>query len=100
MAAAPIEVTWRSTLSLRVERHIENARAVAEYLEAHPQVDSVRWASLASSPSKALADKYAPKGAGAVLAFVPGIPAVSLDPDVVLVMLLPPLLYASGVNMS
>ena len=57
------------TLSLRVERHIENARAVAEYLEAHPQVDSVRWASLASSPSKALADKYAPKGAGAVLAF-------------------------------
>ncbi len=57
------------TLSLRVERHVENARAVAEYLEAHPQVESVRWASLDSSPSKALADKYAPKGAGAVLAF-------------------------------
>ena len=57
------------TLSLRVERHIENARKVAEYLEAHPQVESVRWASLDSSPSKALADKYAPKGAGAVLAF-------------------------------
>jgi O-acetylhomoserine (thiol)-lyase len=42
---------------------------VAAYLEAHPQVESVRWASLDSSPSKALADKYAPKGAGAVLAF-------------------------------
>ena len=50
------------TLSLRVERHIENARQVAAYLEAHPQVESVRWASLDSSPSKALADKYAPQG--------------------------------------
>ncbi|HET7821647.1 MAG TPA: bifunctional o-acetylhomoserine/o-acetylserine sulfhydrylase [Ornithinibacter sp.] len=57
------------TLSLRVERHIENARQVAAYLEGHPQVESVRWASLDSSPGKALADKYAPKGAGAVLAF-------------------------------
>src|SRR6478735_194994 len=57
------------TLSLRVERHVENARQVAAYLEAHPQVESVRWASLDSSPGKALADKYAPKGAGAVLAF-------------------------------
>jgi O-acetylhomoserine (thiol)-lyase len=57
------------TLSLRVERHVENARRVAAYLETHPQVESVRWASLDSSPSKALADKYAPGGAGAVLAF-------------------------------
>ncbi|PKW25695.1 bifunctional o-acetylhomoserine/o-acetylserine sulfhydrylase [Phycicoccus duodecadis] len=57
------------TLSLRVERHIANARRVAEYLEAHPQVEVVRWASLDSSPGKALADKYAPRGAGAVLAF-------------------------------
>ncbi len=57
------------TLSLRVERHVENTRRVAAYLEAHPQVESVRWASLDSSPSRALADKYAPKGAGAVLAF-------------------------------
>ncbi len=57
------------TLSLRVERHIENARRVAAYLETHPQVEAVRWASLSTSPSKALADKYAPKGAGAVLAF-------------------------------
>ncbi|QKE84439.1 bifunctional o-acetylhomoserine/o-acetylserine sulfhydrylase [Arthrobacter sp. NEB 688] len=57
------------TLSLRLERHLENARRVAEYLEQHDQVESVRWASLESSPGKALADKYAPKGAGAVLAF-------------------------------
>ena len=38
--------------------------------------------------------------AGVVLAFVPGIPTVSLDPDLVLLLLLPPLLYSSGVNMS
>ncbi len=57
------------TLSLRVERHVENARRVAAYLQSHPQVESVRWASLDSSPSRALADKYAPQGAGAVLAF-------------------------------
>ncbi len=52
------------TLSLRVERHIENAGKVAAYLEQHAQVESVRWASLDSSPSKALADKYAPQGRG------------------------------------
>jgi O-acetylhomoserine (thiol)-lyase len=57
------------TLSLRVERHVANARTVAEYLAGHPQVESVRWASLDGHPGKALADKYAPKGAGAVLAF-------------------------------
>ncbi|MGG5257566.1 bifunctional o-acetylhomoserine/o-acetylserine sulfhydrylase [Phycicoccus avicenniae] len=57
------------TLSLRVERHVANARKVAAYLESHPQVESVRWASLDGSPGKALADKYAPGGAGAVLAF-------------------------------
>jgi O-acetylhomoserine (thiol)-lyase len=61
------------TLSLRVERHLENTRAVAEWLEARDDVVEVRWASLASSPYKALADKYAPKGAGAVLTFeLPG----------------------------
>ena len=57
------------TLSLRVGRHVENARAVAAYLDAHPQVLGVNWASLPSSPSKALADKYLPLGAGAVLSF-------------------------------
>ena len=57
------------TLSLRLERHISNARAVAEYLERHGQVESVTWASLPSSPYYALAQKYTPRGAGAVLAF-------------------------------
>jgi O-acetylhomoserine (thiol)-lyase len=61
------------TLSLRIERHIENTRAVAEWLEARDDVSTVTWASLASSPYKALADKYVPKGAGAVLTFeLPG----------------------------
>ncbi|MBP6996644.1 MAG: bifunctional o-acetylhomoserine/o-acetylserine sulfhydrylase [Phycicoccus sp.] len=57
------------TLSLRVERHIDNARKVAEFLVAHPQVESVRWASLPDDPAYARASKYAPRGAGAVLAF-------------------------------
>jgi O-acetylhomoserine (thiol)-lyase len=61
------------TLSLRVERHLSNTRAVAEWLAARPDVVDVRWASLESSPYKALADKYTPKGAGAVLTFeLPG----------------------------
>ena len=57
------------TLSLRIERHVENALKVATWLEAHSQVESVSYASLASSPWKALADKYAPRGAGAVVSF-------------------------------
>ncbi|MCW2771594.1 MAG: bifunctional o-acetylhomoserine/o-acetylserine sulfhydrylase [Aeromicrobium sp.] len=61
------------TLSLRIERHIENTRKVAEWLEAREDVATVTWASLDSSPYKALADKYVPKGAGAVLTFeLPG----------------------------
>ena len=61
------------TLSLRVGRHVENARKVAEWLEAREDVTKVTWASLDSSPYKSLADKYAPKGAGAVLTFeLPG----------------------------
>jgi O-acetylhomoserine (thiol)-lyase len=57
------------TLSLRMERHIANALAVADYLQGHGQVLSVNYASLPSSPYFELAQKYAPKGAGAVLAF-------------------------------
>jgi len=57
------------TLSLRMERHIENAKAVATFLEAHPDVEKVNFAGLASSPWHALAKKYAPKGSGAVLSF-------------------------------
>jgi O-acetylhomoserine (thiol)-lyase len=54
------------TLSLRMERHCANARTVAEYLEGHPQVAWVSCAALPSSPYHALAQKYLPKGAGAV----------------------------------
>ncbi|GAA0302572.1 bifunctional o-acetylhomoserine/o-acetylserine sulfhydrylase [Kineococcus aurantiacus] len=57
------------TLSLRVERHVENAGEVARFLEARDDVLSVNWASLPSSPWHAQARKYAPKGSGAVLAF-------------------------------
>jgi len=57
------------TLSLRIERHVQNAEAVASFLEAHPQVKSVNYAGLESSTWNHLAKKYAPKGTGAVLAF-------------------------------
>ncbi|MEI8080290.1 MAG: bifunctional o-acetylhomoserine/o-acetylserine sulfhydrylase [Actinomycetes bacterium] len=57
------------TLSLRIERHVENAQKVADYLTGHPQVLGVNYASLPSSPWHELAKKYAPGGAGAVLSF-------------------------------
>ena len=57
------------TLSLRIERHVANAQRVAEWLEARDEVESVTYAGLPSSPYHALGQKYAPKGAGAVLAF-------------------------------
>ena len=57
------------TLSLRMERHVANARAVAEWLEQREDVESVSYASLPSSPWYERAQKYTPLGAGAVLAF-------------------------------
>ncbi|MFH5230146.1 bifunctional o-acetylhomoserine/o-acetylserine sulfhydrylase [Antrihabitans spumae] len=57
------------TLSLRVERHVQNAKAVAEWLEARPEVTSVAYAGLPSSPWYELGQKLAPKGAGAIVAF-------------------------------
>jgi O-acetylhomoserine (thiol)-lyase len=57
------------TLSLRIERHIENAKAVAEWLAKHPQVKSVNYAGLPTSPWYAAGQKYAPKGAGAIVSF-------------------------------
>jgi O-acetylhomoserine (thiol)-lyase len=57
------------TLSLRMERHSENALAIAKWLEAHPQVADVNYAGLESSPWHAAAAKYAPRGCGAVLSF-------------------------------
>lgn len=57
------------TLNLRMDRHIENTQIVAEWLEAHPLVERVSYAGLPSSPYFAIAQKYAPKGPGAVLGF-------------------------------
>lgn len=57
------------TLSLRIERHVANAQHVAQWLEARDDVRAVHYAGLPSSPWHANAQKYAPKGAGAVLAF-------------------------------
>ncbi|WP_062527360.1 bifunctional o-acetylhomoserine/o-acetylserine sulfhydrylase [Demequina rhizosphaerae] len=57
------------TLSLRVERHVENAKKVADFLEGHPQVESVAYSGLSTSPWNHLQRKYAPRGGGAVLAF-------------------------------
>jgi len=57
------------TLPQRMEEHVANARAVAEFLEGHPAVGWVAYAGLESSPYRALADRYLPKGPGAVFTF-------------------------------
>lgn len=57
------------TLSLRIERHVQNAQAVAEFLAEHPAVESVSYAGLPSSPWYERGKQLAPKGAGAVVAF-------------------------------
>jgi O-acetylhomoserine (thiol)-lyase len=57
------------TLSLRMERHVANTQRVAEWLEARDEVKSVAYAGLPSSRWHDRATKYAPLGAGAVLAF-------------------------------
>ncbi len=62
-------LTGIETLPIRMERHVANARAVAEYLERHPAVAWVSYAGLPSSPYAALARKYYPAGPGAVFTF-------------------------------
>lgn len=57
------------TLSLRMQRHVENAQIVAEYLEAHPRVSWVTYPGLKSHPDYARAKKYLPNGPGAILGF-------------------------------
>ncbi len=57
------------TLHLRMPRHVENASAVARYLEKHKSVKWVNYPGLDSSPEKAKADKYLPRGAGALIGF-------------------------------
>ena len=57
------------TLSLRMERHVQNAQAVAEWLEARDEVERVHYAGLPSSRWHALAQQYLPRGAGAIVSF-------------------------------
>jgi O-acetylhomoserine/O-acetylserine sulfhydrylase len=56
-------------LSLRVQRHVDNALELAKWLEQHPQVASVNYPGLESSPHHTLAKKYLKNGFGAVLSF-------------------------------
>ena len=57
------------TLSLRLERHVENALKVVEFLKKHPQVERVNHPSLAGGKQKALYDKYFPNGAASIFTF-------------------------------
>jgi O-acetylhomoserine (thiol)-lyase len=64
-----LTITGIETLHVRMERHVANAQKVAEFLEQHPRVAWVSYAGLESSRYKALAQKYMPRGAGAVFTF-------------------------------
>jgi len=57
------------TLSLRMRRHVENATAVARYLESHERASNVTYPGLPTSRYRSLVDKYLPDGAGAVFSF-------------------------------
>ena len=58
------------TLSLRVERHVQNTLALAKWLQNHPKVESVNYPGLEGNENYELASKYLPKGAGSVLTFI------------------------------
>lgn len=58
------------TLSLRMDRHVDNTLALAKWLEQHPKVESVNYPGLESHESYVNAQKYLPKGAGGVLSFI------------------------------
>jgi O-acetylhomoserine (thiol)-lyase len=64
-----LTLTGIETLPVRMERHVANALEVARFLEAHPKVAWVSYAGLPSSPWRALAAKYLPRGAGSVFTF-------------------------------
>ena len=57
------------TLSLRVERHVQNAEKIVDFLVKHPNVEKVNYPKLADSPYHALAEKYLPKGVGSIFTF-------------------------------
>src|SRR5947207_15952768 len=60
-----LTITGIESLPVRMDRHVDNAGRVAEFLAQHPRVAWVSYAGLESSPYYALARKYVPKGAGA-----------------------------------
>jgi len=62
-------LTGCETLALRMQRHVENAQAVAEFLDEHPLVDWVSYPGLPSNPQHELARRYMPRGTGAVFTF-------------------------------
>jgi len=62
-------LTGIETLPLRMQKHCDNAKAVAEWLKNHPAISAVHYAGLAGDKYNSLARKYAPKGAGAVFTF-------------------------------
>jgi O-acetylhomoserine (thiol)-lyase len=64
--AAHYTLMGLETLSLRMDKHVANAKQVADWLEADPRVDYVTYAGLGSSPYKDRADRLVPKGAGAL----------------------------------
>ena len=57
------------TLSLRVERHVQNAEKIVDFLVKHPKVERVNYPKLPDSPYHALAEKYLPKGVGSIFTF-------------------------------
>ena len=64
-----LNIQGLETLSLRVQRHVDNALELAKWLEQHPAVDKVNYPGLTSSPHHELAKKYLKNGFGAVLTF-------------------------------
>ncbi len=57
------------TLSLRMDRHVQNAQAVAKFLDNHPRVSWVKYPGLSTHPDHAAAQRYLPKGPGAIMGF-------------------------------
>ena len=57
------------TLSLRVERHVQNAEKIVDFLVNHPKVEKINYPKLPESPYHALAEKYLPKGVGSIFTF-------------------------------
>src|SRR5262249_58416441 len=60
---------WLETLSLRMERHVDNALAVAAFLESHELASNVTYPGLPASRYRPLVEKYLPRGTGAVFSF-------------------------------